>query len=69
MNLGHALNVLYVIMIILGLLRVAYLLYQKIRHFVFNMKLGADNGEVVNVGPTPLPNTDRGDLPNNNIYK
>lgn len=69
LNIGNALNVMYVIMIILGLLRVAYLIYQKIKHFGFNMKIGADDGEIVNVGPTPLPNTDRGDLPDTNVYK
>jgi hypothetical protein len=64
LNLGHAINVMYVIMVILGILRVIYLIYEKAQNFKYNTRLGIDNGEIVNVGPTPLPNTER-DQPNN----
>ena len=40
LNLGYALNVLYVIMIIVGLLRIAYLLFEKFKHCGYNMKRG-----------------------------
>lgn len=62
LNLGYALNVLYVIMIILGLLRIGYLLFQKLKNCRYKMKMGAGEGETVKVGPMPLPNTDRDDV-------
>lgn len=65
LNLGYALNVLYVITIIIGLLRIGYYAYQKFKHMKYNMKFGIDNGEVVKIGPTPLPTTDRYDAPSN----
>lgn len=33
LNLGYAIDVLYVIMVIMGVLRVAYLVYEKVRNF------------------------------------
>lgn len=67
LNLGYAINVLYVIMIIIGILRFAYLLYRKLKNIPIKKKMGKDDGEVVKVQPMPLPNTDRGDgqAPNN----
>jgi hypothetical protein len=59
LNLGYALDVLYVIAIIVGLLRVGYYGYYKFKDMQYNMKYGIDNGEIVEVGPTPLPNTER----------
>lgn len=53
-NLGNALNVMYVIMIFLGLLRFAYYLYLKFRQYFYNLKVGAENGETINA---PIPTT------------
>jgi hypothetical protein len=57
LNLGYALNVLYVITIMVGVLRVGYYGYYKFKDMKYSMKYGIDNGEIVEVGPTPLPNT------------
>jgi hypothetical protein len=47
LNLGYAIVVLYVIMIIIGILRVAYLLYRKIKSIPSKKKMGMNDGEVV----------------------
>ena len=49
LNLGYAIVVLYVIMIIVGLLRFVYLLYTKVKNIEYNKKMGMDNGEIVKV--------------------
>ncbi len=49
LNLGYAIVVLYVIMIIVGFMRFVYLLYTKFKNIDYNKKIGMDNGEVVKV--------------------
>lgn len=40
-NLGHAINVLYVITIVVGFMRFAYYVYLKAKDYWYNLKVGA----------------------------
>jgi hypothetical protein len=59
LNLGYALNVLYVIVIMVALLKIGYYGYHKFRNMGYNMKFGIDNGETMEVKATPLPHSER----------
>ena len=57
-NLGSALNVLYVIMIINGIIRVIHHFYLKTKNFREISKYGKEVGRKFTVKSTPLPQMD-----------
>jgi hypothetical protein len=66
LNLGYALNVLYVITVIVGVLRIGYYAYYKFKDMGYIMKYGNDDGEITEkVVVTPLPKTERYEVESN----